>query len=121
MKRFLWGVEGVRLVGSEEDERFVGGVLDLDGSLMVVECVEVRSGDRLGGVGCGMVVSNNSDRRRVEKVRFASSATEIQTTILCVCKVLKNFTHFSGNGALREESSSLLSMVLQAMHRHVVS
>ena len=51
MKRFLWGVEGVRFAGSEEDERFVGGVLDLDGSLMVVECVEVTSGDKLGGVG----------------------------------------------------------------------
>lgn len=51
VKRFLWGVEGVRLAGSEEDERFVGGVLDLDGSLIVVECVEVRSGERLGGVG----------------------------------------------------------------------
>ena len=37
MKRFLWGVEGVRLVESEADERFVGGVLDLDGSLKVVE------------------------------------------------------------------------------------
>ena len=36
MKRFLWGVEGVRLAGIEE-ERFVGGVLDLDGSLRVVE------------------------------------------------------------------------------------
>ena len=35
MKRFLWGVEGVRLAGIEE--RFVGGVLDLDGSLRVVE------------------------------------------------------------------------------------
>ena len=37
MKRFLWGVEGVRLLGSEEEERFVGGVLDLDRSLIVVE------------------------------------------------------------------------------------
>ena len=55
MKRFLWGVEGVRLVGSDEDEKVVGGVLDLDGSLIVVEWVEVRSGDRLGGVGCGIV------------------------------------------------------------------
>lgn len=78
MKRFLWGVKGVRLAGSEE-ERFVGGVLDLDGSLSVVEWVEVRSGDRLGGVGCGMVVSNNSDRRRVEKVRFASSAAGLSS------------------------------------------
>ena len=74
MKRFLWGVEGVRLAGSEEEERFVGGVLDRDGSLTVVEWEEVRSGERLEGVGCGIVVSNNSDRRRVEKVRFASSA-----------------------------------------------
>ncbi len=41
--------------------------------------MEVRSGERLGGVGCGIVVSNNSDRRRVEKVRLASSAAEIQT------------------------------------------
>lgn len=73
MKRFLWGVEGVRLAGSEDDETFVGGVLDLEGSFMVVEWVEVRSGDRLGGVGCGMVVSNNSERRSVENVRFASS------------------------------------------------
>ena len=77
MKRFLWGVEGVRLAGSEE-ERFVGGVLDLDGSFTAVEWVEVRSGERLGGVGWGIVVSNNSDRRRVEKVRFASSAAEIR-------------------------------------------
>ena len=120
MKRFLWGVEGVRLAGSEEDERFVGGVLDLDGSLIVVEWVEVRSGDRLGGVGCGMVVSNNSDRRRVEKVRFASSAAESQTTVPHFCKRLQNVTHFSGNGALREESFFWPSMVSQAMHRHVV-
>ena len=77
MKRFLCGVEGVRLAGREE-ERFVGGVLDLDGSLIVVEWVELRSGERLGGVGCGMVVSNNSDRRRVENVRFASSAATMR-------------------------------------------
>lgn len=46
MKRFLWGVEGVRLVGNEE--KFVGGVRDREGSWMVVECVE--SGDNVGGV-----------------------------------------------------------------------
>ena len=63
-------------------------------------------------------MSNNSDRRRVEKVRFASSAAESQT--LHVCKVLQSLTHFSGNEALREESFSWLSMVSQAMHRHVV-
>ena len=63
-------------------------------------------------------MSNNSDRRRVEKVLFASSATESQT--LHVCKILWSFTHFSGNEALREESFSWLSMVSQAMRRHVV-
>lgn len=53
MKRFLWGVDGVRLAGSDEDDTFVGGVLDLDGSFTVVECVEggkVGSGDSVGGV-----------------------------------------------------------------------
>lgn len=69
-------MDGVRLAGgSEDDDRFVGGVLDLEGSFIVVEWVDVRSGDRAGGVGCGIVVSNSSDRRRVENVRFASSAT----------------------------------------------
>ena len=120
MKRFLWGVEGVRLAGSEEDEKFVGGVLDLDGSLIVVEWVEVRSGDRLGGVGWGMVVSKSSDRRRVEKVRFASSAAESQNVILHDRKVQQSFAYFSGNEALREGSFSWLSMALQAMHRHAV-
>ena len=38
MKRFLWGVEGVRLVGAfDEDDPFIGGVLARDGSLIVVE------------------------------------------------------------------------------------
>ena len=62
--------------GSEEDDTLVGGVLDLEGSFMVVECVDVRSGDKVGGVGWGMVLSNSSDRKSVEKVRFASSAVE---------------------------------------------
>ena len=80
MKRFLWGVEGVRLAGgSEDDAALAGGVLVRDGSLIVVECVEggnVGSGDKVGGVACGIVVSNNSDLRSVEKVRFASSAVQ---------------------------------------------
>lgn len=62
--------------GNDDDERFVGGVLDLEGSFTVVECVDVRSGDRVGGVGCGIVVSNSSVRRRVENVRLASSAAD---------------------------------------------
>ena len=68
-------MEGVKLAGGSEDElKFVGGVLDLEGSCAVVDRVDIRSGDRFGGVGCGMVVSKSSERRRVEKVRFASSA-----------------------------------------------
>ena len=80
MKRFLWGVEGVMLAGgSDEDGPFTGGVLALDGSLIVVECVEggnVGSGDNVGGVACGIVVSKSSDLRTVENVRFASSAKQ---------------------------------------------
>ena len=43
----------MRLAGNDEEETFVGGVLDREGSLMVVECVEggnVGSGDKVGGV-----------------------------------------------------------------------
>ncbi len=54
VKRFLWGVDGVRLAGGSDDEEvFVGGVRDLEGSSMVVECVfggKVGSGDSVGGV-----------------------------------------------------------------------
>jgi len=54
VKRFLWGVDGVRLAGGSDDEEvFVGGVRDLEGSSMVVECVfggKVVSGDSVGGV-----------------------------------------------------------------------
>lgn len=63
--------------GSDEDDPFVGGVLDLDGSLIVVECVDggnVGSGDRIGGVVCGMLLSKSSERSKVEYVRLASSA-----------------------------------------------
>ena len=81
MKRFLCGVEGVRLAGgSEDEEKTVGGVLERDGSFAIAERLESRSGERLGGVGWGMVVSKISDRRRVEKVRFASSAVHYQMT-----------------------------------------
>jgi len=64
VKRFLCGVEGVKEAGSEELVVVVGGVCDRVGSLMVVECDEVSnvgSGDRFGGVGCGIVVSKISD------------------------------------------------------------
>ena len=48
MKRFLCGVEGVRLAGgSDEDDRCVGGVC-LDRSFTVAGCVKVGSGEMLG-------------------------------------------------------------------------
>lgn len=86
VKRFLWGVEGVRLAGgNDEEDAFVGGVLDLVGSLMVVDRAEeckVASGDNEGGVGCGTDVSKSSERSSVEKVRFASSAVHYQSVLL---------------------------------------
>lgn len=73
-------MEGVILAGGNDaDDPFTGGVLDLEGSFMVVECVEggsVGSGDNVGGVACGIVVSNSSVRKIVENVRFASSAMQ---------------------------------------------
>lgn len=66
--------------GKDDEDRLMGGVLDREGSFVVVECVEggnVGSGDNVGGVGCGIEFSNSSERRRVENVRFASSAVEI--------------------------------------------
>ena len=73
MKRFLCGVEGVRLAGGiEEDDKLLGGVLDLDGSFIVVEWTD--SGDKFGSAGWGIELSNSSDRKSVEKVRLASSA-----------------------------------------------
>ena len=69
----MWGVEGVRLAGGkEEDDRLLGGVLDLEGSFIVVEWTD--SGDRLGSVGWGIELSNSSVRKSVENVRLASSA-----------------------------------------------
>jgi hypothetical protein len=79
VKRFLCGVEGVKEVGKGGMEELLGGVRERVGSLMVVECEDgnnAGSGDKLGGVGCGIVLSKISARRRVEKVRFASSAIE---------------------------------------------
>ena len=73
MKRFLCGVEGVRLAGGrEEDDKLLGGVLDLDGSFIVVEWTD--SGDKFGSAAWGIELSNSSDRKSVEKVRLASSA-----------------------------------------------
>jgi hypothetical protein len=84
VKRFLWGVEGVRVTGNGVLEALLGGVCDRVGSLMVVECDEGNpaSGETFGGVGCGIVLSNISDRSNVENVRFASSAAAWLVTSL---------------------------------------
>lgn len=77
MKRFLCGVEGVREAGRGVLDELFGGVWDLVGSWLVVECDEgnkVESGEILGGVGCGIVVSKISERSNVENVLLASSA-----------------------------------------------
>lgn len=84
VKRFLWGVEGVKDAGSDVLEG-LGGVCDRVGSFIVVECDEgnkVGSGDKLGGVGCGIVVSKISERSKVENVRFASSAAYLVSCLL---------------------------------------
>ena len=74
LKRFLCGVEGVRLAGGRDDaEPWVGGVCLVE-SFKFIVCVKVGSGERLGGVGWGIDESKSSERRRVENVRFASSA-----------------------------------------------
>ena len=67
-------------MGNDVLDELLGGVCDRVGSFMVVECEDgskVGSGERLGGVGCGMVSSNISDLRTVENVRLASSATKL--------------------------------------------
>lgn len=75
LKRFLWGVEGVRLGGGrDEEEPRVGGVC----LVKLVECVKTGSGEKFGGVGCGTVLSKSSERNSAENVRFASSATKGQ-------------------------------------------
>lgn len=123
VKRFLWGVDGVRLAaGRDVDDTFVGGVLDRVGSLIVVECVEVGgagSGERVGGVGWGMVVSNSSERSKVEKVRLASSAG-FGSAIGWLNWSVAYPTYSSGNEALREEFAFWLSTEWLAMRRHVI-
>lgn len=73
-------MDGVKEAATGVLDALLGGVCDLVGSLIVVECdagKRVGSGERVGGVGCGIVVSNISDRSNVENVLFASSATNI--------------------------------------------
>lgn len=80
VNKFLCGVDGVKDVGNDVLEALLGGVCDRVGSLIVVECEDCRSvgsGDKLWGVGCGIVESNISARRRVAYVRCASSAGNI--------------------------------------------
>lgn len=76
MKRFLWGVEGVREGGTGEAEPLFGGVCDRVPSLVLMcdDGGKTFSGDRAGVVVCGTDPSKSSARSKVEKVRFASSA-----------------------------------------------
>lgn len=62
----------------------MGGVLERVGSWIVVDSPDggkVGSGERAGVVTCGIVVSKISERRRVENVRFASSAVVVGRSI----------------------------------------
>lgn len=71
------------------------------GSLIVVVC---ESGDRLVGVGCGIVVSKSSDLSKVENVRLASSA--VDKISYMVKTEYSPATHCVGNGARCEECAS---------------
>jgi len=117
VKRFLWGVEGVREVGNDIQE-LLGGVWERVGSLIVVECDEwsnVLSGDKFGGVGWGIVVSKISARRSVEKVRFASSAVNL---LAWRQRPDEMVTYSSGNESHRVEFASSSSRELQVSHHH---
>jgi len=76
--RFLCGVEGVNVEGSDETGGLLGGVCALlVPSILLVPCAatgRVWSGDNVGGVAWGIECSNSSFRSSVEYVRFASSA-----------------------------------------------
>ena len=64
--------------GRPEGEVFDGGVLEPGMSFPTAEWLELRrigSGESDGGVGCGTLPSNNSERKSLENVRLASSAT----------------------------------------------
>jgi hypothetical protein len=122
VKRFLWGVDGVKEPGNDVLDELLGGVCDLVGSFMVVECEEeskVESGDRLGGVDCGIVVSKISDRSNVENVRFASSAGQEVSKLLATMGL--RLSYFFGSGALHEVLSSSVWKVLLVSHRRAAN
>lgn len=121
MKRFLCGVEGVRETGNDVLDELLGGVCDLVGSLIVVEWEEgsrLGSGERLGGVGWGIVVSKISDRSNVENVRFASSAERM--SVKCHLSPIQLGTHSFENEARHEEFASSVLMASQGNLRHEV-
>jgi hypothetical protein len=84
---FLCGVDGVMELGIGMFAALLGGVCERVGSLIVVEC-EVVSGDRFGGVGCGICESYISPLNSVENVRFASSAIKLSANHRHVVEVL---------------------------------
>jgi hypothetical protein len=123
VKRFLWGVDGVKEAGNEGFEELLGGVCDRVGSLIVVECDDegssVGSGERLGGVGWGIVVSKISERSNVENVRFASSAVSLISAPFHTRVRVSAYSF--GNEARHEAFVSFVSMEWQASPRREVS
>jgi hypothetical protein len=122
VKRFLCGVEGVKDIGNDELLELLGGVWERVGSWVVVECDAGRSelsGDKFGGVGCGIVVSKISARKSVENVRFASSAKRYVSPV--TNSGIYTRIYFSGSESRREVSASSPSTVLQESHHRATN
>lgn len=108
-------------VASDVLEELFGGVRDRVGSLIVVEWEEegkrVGSGEWVGGVACGIVLSNISFRSNVENVRFASSATRFVNDVRGLDW---QDTYYAENGAPLVVLVSFVLMVSLVIHRRGV-
>lgn len=90
--------------------------------MIVVECEEASkfgSGDRFGGVGWGIVVSNISERSSVEKVRLASSAVDTQLALFET--QMYSFAYFSESEARHAVCASFAWKVSPVSHRHATN
>jgi hypothetical protein len=122
VKRFLWGVDGVNEVGNEVLDELLGGVCERVGSLIVVECDEgsnVVSGERFGGVGCGISEPKISPLRSVENVRFASSAEDSVSFVISLRRCVK--TYFFENEARHVEFASSFLTVWRGNLHHAIN
>ena len=102
-----------------EGETIEGGVLDPDGSCIVVEGPDPRfvvSGDNEGGVGWGIDVSKSSARSTLEYVRFASSAVSCERMQRLRIDE-KSTTYFSENVIRHLQGAALLLMELMGRLR----